>query len=93
MHVHKRDILISCYGYIGVVATDGVIRQTEKSSSQSLYERDQVLQLEPNWRGTCMTSKYLLHLSENATHSTLCPPTPTEVTAKMLVLSLSGCPI
>jgi hypothetical protein len=43
MHVHKRDILISCYGHIGVVAADGVIRQTGESSSQSLYKRDQVL--------------------------------------------------
>ena len=41
MHVHKRDILISCYGYIGVVAADGVIRQTGKR--QLLYERDQDL--------------------------------------------------
>lgn len=41
MGVHKRDILISCYGYIGVVAADGVIRQSGKS--QSLYESDQVV--------------------------------------------------
>ncbi len=41
MHIHKRDILISCYGYIGVAAADGVIRQTGKS--QSLKERDQIL--------------------------------------------------
>ena len=63
MHVHKRDILISCYGYIGVVAADGVIvRQTGKS--QLLYELNEIRTLEPNWRGTCMTSNYLLRLSE-----------------------------
>lgn len=68
MHVHKGDILISCYGYIGVVAADGAICQLERAN----HCMNEIRSLESNWHGACMTSNYLLRLSEHATHIRPC---------------------
>jgi hypothetical protein len=72
MHIHKRDFLISRYGYVGKLRMVGYVK-LEKPLQEVIRS------MEPSWRGRCMSSNYLLLLSEHATYSSLCPHRPLDV--------------